>query len=216
MTALESLFAAIESYADNLKTIIAAAAPNLPKRAATKAARLVDDIFEDLVGRPYNRVKHHGEILQMRCCFDSEIAIYGYYVAGPREDGVISYSRRAHGTTGNGWSFSVTFRHLLGQMIRAAHSVERHLPTCTKPELADWSEEEAAALVDIVAWICRCPPLCFPNEASLPTPDVGLRDNLPYVQLNTLKRLRNVATRPKLTWNVQYTGDGKSTQFSPP
>jgi hypothetical protein len=214
MSALEALFAAIESHADDLNTIIAASVPSIPKRTATKAAQLINEIFEDLVRRPYNRVRHHGEILQIRCCFDSAIAVYGYYVAGPREDGVIAYSRRAHGTTGNGWSFSVTLRRLLGQMIRASHSVERHLPASPKPELADWSEEEAAALGDIVEWICRCPPLCFPNEESLPIPGVGVRDNVPYVQLNTLKRIRNVSTRPGRIWNVQYTGDGKSTQFS--
>ena len=82
MSALESLFLAIDSQADDLKTILAAA--KVPSKAAARVGRQIEVLFEELAGRPINRVKHHGEKLEACYCHTASVAVYGYLVAGVR------------------------------------------------------------------------------------------------------------------------------------
>lgn len=157
ITALESLFAAIDSHVHDLSTIIGIVATDPRSRKAKQAIRIIDDIFEELVGRPYNQVRHHGQTLEVRSCSNADLALYGYFVSGPRADGVIAASRDAHGTTGSHWSFPVSVRRLIGMLIRAAQIVNGCLPELAKAPLPEWDYRDAEALRAIFDWVHRSP-----------------------------------------------------------
>jgi hypothetical protein len=53
----------------------------------------------------------------------------------------------------------------------------------------------------------------FPNYV-LRVPAIGLLGDEPYLRLDTLRRLRDVHSRPGVTWSRSFTGDGVSRQFS--
>jgi hypothetical protein len=215
MTALESLLSAMDSHADDLKTIIGVVASDSASRKTKQSLRLIDEIFEELVGRPYNQIRHHGQKLEVRICQNRQFVLYGYFVAGPRADGTMSASRAAHGTTGTHWSFPVSIRRFLGLLIRGARTVDAALPAAiraSKNEL--WGDANAASLSEIFAWVNRCPAFCFPNESAVIVPYVAVRDGVYLVALNSLTRLKSVALMGQVTWTASFTGDGKSTKFA--
>jgi hypothetical protein len=214
MGALQALFQAIDSYVDDLKTVVGAAAPSLPAKTRTQVCRQIDDVFEELVGRPLNRVRHNGETLESCHCHNPHFAVYGYFVSGARGDGVIAPSELAHGSSGTHWSFAVTVRRLLGQLVQAARMVYRRVRGTVLVAPSTWSEQERSDLRSIAAWLQHCAPYCFPNEAKVRVPHVELRGDEMYLRLDTLKKPRSAHSQPGVTWTRSFTGDGVSRQFA--
>lgn len=213
MSALEGLLLAMDSHADDLKSILAAAT-TLSQKALSQVGRQIDGVFEELVGRPINRVKHNGEKFEACYCFNPQFAVYGYFVSGARVDGVIAPSERAHSVSGTHWSFAASVRRLLGQLVEVARIVSPHVRGQLVIPTPAWSEQERSDLRSIAAWLQRCAPFCFPNEVRLRVPDVGLCVDEPYVRLDTLKKFRSVHTQLGVVWSRLYTADGVSRQFA--
>jgi hypothetical protein len=210
---LKGLFLAVDSHVDDLKAILGAAAPEMTDKSRTAHRRQLDNLFEELVGRPFNRVRHNGESLEACCAFGPDFAVSGYFVSAPRADGVVAPSGLAHGSTGTQWSFAVTLRKLLGQLARAARSVQRDIaPMKVAVASGAWTTREASDLRRIGDWLLRCPPYCFPNEVGAGVPDVSIRGDEIYLKLDTLKRLRGVPSGMK--WYRTFTTDGVTRQFS--
>jgi hypothetical protein len=212
MSALEALFLAIDSHADDLKTILVSTTTLSSKKLA-RTCHLIDEIVEELAGRPINRVKHHGEKLEACFCFNQQFAVYGYFIAGVRKDGVIAPSEHAHGSSGKQWSVAVTLRRLLGQLVQVARVIQPHVRSTLALPLPTWADPHRSDLRSIAAWLQRCAPYCFPNEVNVLVPDVGLRGDEPYLRFDTLKRLRNALTQG-VTWSRSFTADGVSRQFA--
>ncbi len=78
MAALELLFVAVDSHADDLKALLQIVNPRLAPKTAKQSASQIDDVFEELVGRPFNRMRHHGENLEARICYSNQFSLYGY------------------------------------------------------------------------------------------------------------------------------------------
>ena len=102
LTALKALLLTIDSHADDLKTILAVAAMP-PLKDPKKVRERIDNVFDELAGRPINRVKHNAERFEACYCFNKDFAVYGYFVAGSRADGAIAPSE------GNSGADSVEF-----------------------------------------------------------------------------------------------------------
>ncbi len=213
MSALKALLVELDSHADDLKTIIVAAGTR-PDKKTSQVSRQIDGIFDELVGRPINRVKHNGEKFEACYCFNQEFTVYGYYVAGMRPDGAIGPSAHAHGSTGTHWSFSVTLRRLLGQLALAAGTVYPHVRSSLALPLPIWSQQERTDLCAVANWLKRCAPFCFPNEVHVRVPEFGLSGDEPYLRIATLKRPRSAYTRPGVAWSRQFSGDGVTMRFS--
>jgi hypothetical protein len=213
MAALKALLVTVDSHADDLKTILAlAAAP--PLDDPRKVRDRIDGVFEELAGRPVNRVKHNAERFEACYCFNDELAVYGYFVAGPRADGAIAPSERAHGKTGMQWSFAVTLRRLLGQLVQAAGIVHPHVRSALVLPPAKWSEQERADLAKIAAWLQQSSPYCFPNEAHLRVPYFTIKDGEPHLRIQTLNRLRDAHSRPGVRWSRTFSMDGATRSFA--
>lgn len=212
LSAVESVLVAVDSHADDLKAILAAT--RVARKTTMQAGRQIDDLFEELVGRPIGRVRPHGERFETFYALSTTFVVYGYYVAGVRADGVVAPSERAHGSSGTHWSYAVSVRRLLGQVILAARIVHQHVRGPKSVPGSTWSEHERANLRAIAGWVQACPPYCFPNEQNMRIPSVGLSDGEPYVRLKTLNRLRSVTTQPGVRWSRSFSGDGVSKKFS--
>jgi hypothetical protein len=63
MSALEALLVAVDAHADDLKTILAATG-QFPAKGLKRIGDQIDEVFEELAGRPINRVKHMGRGLR--------------------------------------------------------------------------------------------------------------------------------------------------------
>ena len=213
MSALKALLIELDSHADDLKTIIVST-NTLPNKKATQVGRQIDATFEELVGRPINRVKHNGEKFEPCYCYNQEFTVYGYYVAGVRADGAVGPSAHAHGSTGTSWSFGVTLRRLLGQLVLAARMVYPHVRSSLALPLPMWGQQERSDLCAVANWLQRSAPFCFPNEEHVRVPDFGLWGDEPYLRIATLKHPRSVHTRPGVAWSRQFSGDGVAKQFS--
>lgn len=213
--AILHLLQTVDSHADDLKTILFAANPQLPQKAARAVARQIDETFEELVGRPFMQIRHHGAQLEIRYCQAATFTVYGYFVADADPRGVIGPSERAHGSSGRGWTFTMTVRRLLAQIVRTSKLVEHNiqLPTVTAP-LLDWGEKEARALKNIAEWLARSPPWGFGREVTQIAPAISVRDGQPHMRLQTVVRTRSVESLPTARWGVTYSGDGTSRSFS--
>lgn len=211
--ATESLLFAMESYRDNLTTIIW----SISLKSEKNKKKISDDLrnqFEELVSRPLNQVKHHGCTIQSKSCFNSQYSIVGYFICGVRDDGVMGTSAQAHGNSGIGWSFNVALRRLLGIIIRTAKIIDAELPADQRSALPSWGEDEYQNLSVICGWIESQPRYCFPNEYPLPIPDVTADGSVGIVNVGTIKKLRDVTKIRPITWSVSYTGDGVNRKFS--
>lgn len=204
----------MESHRDNLRTILEIAAAGQPDKMRKKGIRELDQHFEELVSRPLNQIKHHANTIQSKSCFNAQIVVYGYYICGLRDDGNMGPSKRAHGETGTGWSFTATLRRLFALLIRTSKLLENELRL---PNLdgtsQSWGTTELEHLNAICDWLTNSPPLCFQNETQLCLPDVGIKDGRPYVTLTTIKRLRNADKIRPITWSVGFTGNGINRSF---
>jgi hypothetical protein len=212
MSALEALLVAVDSHGDDIKTILAVAT-KLPDKTLAKVSRQTDEVLKELAAHPINRVRHHGEKFEACYCVNSQFALYGYYVSAPRPDGVIAPSTRAHGSSGTHWSFPVSLRRLLGQLVRVARIVCPHMRGTLAIAPSTWTAQERSDLRSVATWVYRCPPYCFPNQVDVRVPDLGLSDEL-YLRLDTIKKLRSVHTQPGVVWTRTFSGDGVSRQFA--
>ena len=211
----ETLLQAFDSHADDLKTILGIACLNLPEKAAKSASRQIDRTLEELVGRPFNQVRHHGASIEMKYCSTPVFTIYGYFVAAANSSGVIAPSEQAHGLSGSGWTFAVTIRRLLGQLIKVASLVERLVVFArASPTYSYFGEKEHQALLAVARWLAICPPYGFEREISEVVPAVAVKDGRPQVRLQTIKRLKPLESLRPARWGVTYTGDGKSRSFA--
>lgn len=212
MSALEALLVALDSHGDDIKTILTTTG-KLPAKTVTQVCRQTDEVLEELVGRPINRVRHHGERLEACYCANPQFTVYGYYVCGPRADGADAPSVEAHGKTGTHWSFTVTLRRLLGHLVQLARMVYPHVRSKLEVPQSTWTEQERSDLRAVASWLYRCAPYCFPNEAHLRIPDVDLDDVL-YLRLDTLKKVRSVHTQLSVVWTRTWSGDGVQRKFA--
>lgn len=212
--AIEVMLTAFASHKDNLNTILHIVSAPDGVVTARRLARQLDEMFEELVARPLNQVKHHAHTIQARCAASQQTIVYGYFMCGVREEGAMGASPRAHGKTGSGWSLGSTIRHLFGVLIRSASLVgsAKHLPL---PEAAPTVLEQTLSDVRaIITWVQAGPSFCFPNENESGIPYVTLESQRPIVRLKSLHRLKRIPRNGTFRFTVTWTVDSVTKSFN--
>lgn len=214
VVALQTLLQAMDSHADDLKSIMSIVCSHMPIKSLKAATRTIDQHLEELVGRPLNQVRHHGASIELKYCSTSTFTVYGYCITSANESGVIAPSARAHGSSGSGWTFAVTVRRLLAQLVGVASQVERCLEPSSPRNVASFGEKEHNALMSVASWLESSPQYGFEREIASRVPAVSVRSGVPHLRLQTVKRLKALESLRPARWGVTHTGDGKSRSFS--
>ena len=212
--AIEVMLTALASHKDNLNTILHIVSGQDGATNMRKTARLLDDMFEELVTRPLNQVKHHAHTIQARCAASRHSIVYGYFICGMREDGAMGASPRAHGKAGSGWSVGSTIRHVIGVLISSAVLLRttRCLPPLeATPTLPEQNVSDVRA---IITWLQAAPLFCFPNEKENGVPYLALESEHPIVRLKSLHRLKRIPRNGTFRFTVTWTVDSVTKSFS--
>lgn len=212
--AIEVMLAAFASHKDNLNTILHIACTPDAVVILRRLARQLDEMFEELITRPLNQVKHHAHTIQARCASSQQVVIYGYFMCALREDGAMGTSPRAHGKTGSGWSLDSTIRRLFGVLIRSA-SLVRSANALPPPEEAlNVPEQTLSDVRAIITWVQAGSSFCFPNESESCVPYVALESQQPIVRLTSLHRLKRIPRNGTFRFTVTWTVDSVTKSFN--